>query len=101
MRVSVDQSLCVAHGQCEYNDPEHFTVNDDGVLELDENQPDSAQENVLRGVSVPGSRAIRADLNSSGALRLGRRASGHALLPGRGPVLVAQRGQSREGAGPG
>jgi len=43
MRVSVDRSLCVAHGQCEYNDPEHFTVNDDGILELDENPPDSAR----------------------------------------------------------
>jgi ferredoxin len=60
MRVSVDRSLCVAHGQCEYNDPEHFTVNDDGELELDENPPDGAQENVLRAVSACPARALSA-----------------------------------------
>jgi ferredoxin len=61
MRVSVDRSLCVAHGQCEYNDPEHFTVNDDGILELDENPPDSARENVLRAVSACPARALSAE----------------------------------------
>jgi ferredoxin len=60
MRVSVDRDLCVAHGQCEYNDPEHFTINDDGVLELDENPPDSAEEDVLRAVSACPVRALSA-----------------------------------------
>jgi ferredoxin len=60
VKVSVDRSLCVAHGQCEYNDPQHFTINDDGVLELDENPPDNAQENVLRAVAACPVRALSA-----------------------------------------
>ena len=61
MRVTVDRGRCVAHGQCEYNDPEHFTVNDDGVLELDENPPDSARDDVLRAVSACPARALSAE----------------------------------------
>ena len=58
MRVTVDRAVCVAHGQCEYNDPDHFQINDDGDLELDENPPDSAGEAVLRAVSACPVRAL-------------------------------------------
>jgi ferredoxin len=58
MRVSVDRDLCVAHGQCEYAAPEQFTINDDGDLELDENPPDSAREQVLRAVAACPARAL-------------------------------------------
>jgi ferredoxin len=61
VRVSVDRDVCVAHGQCEYNDPDHFAINDDGDLELDENPPDSARETVLRAVSACPVRALSAD----------------------------------------
>ena len=61
MRVTVDRGRCVAHGQCEYNDPDHFTINDDGVLELDENPPDSARDDVLRAVSACPARALSAE----------------------------------------
>lgn len=60
MKVSVDRNVCVAHGQCEYNDPDHFMINDDGDLELDENPPDSAKETVLRAVSACPVRALSA-----------------------------------------
>lgn len=60
MRVSVDRELCVAHGQCEYRDPDHFSINDDGVLELDENPPDTAREDVLRAVAACPVRALNA-----------------------------------------
>lgn len=60
MKVSVDRDVCVAHGQCEYNDPDHFQINDDGVLELDENPPDSAREIVLRAVAACPVRALSA-----------------------------------------
>jgi ferredoxin len=60
MKVSVDRNLCTALGQCEYSDPEHFSINDDGVLELDESPPDSAREDVLRAVSACPVRALSA-----------------------------------------
>jgi ferredoxin len=60
VKVSVDRDLCVAHGQCEYRDPEHFSINDDGVLELEENPPDSARESVLNAVSACPVRALSA-----------------------------------------
>ncbi|MCE0761959.1 ferredoxin [Pseudonocardia kujensis] len=61
MRVSVDRDLCVAHGQCEYNDPDHFTINDDGELELDENPPDDSRASVVRAVSACPVRALTAE----------------------------------------
>lgn len=61
MRVRVDRDVCVAHGQCEYNDPDHFQINDDGDLELDENPPDSARDTVLRAVAACPVRALSAD----------------------------------------
>lgn len=61
MRVSVDRDRCVAHGQCEYTDPEHFSVNEAGVLELDENPPDSAKGSVLAAVSACPARALSAE----------------------------------------
>jgi ferredoxin len=60
MKVTVDRGVCVAHGQCEYNDPDHFQINDDGDLELDENPPDSASETVLRAVAACPVRALSA-----------------------------------------
>ncbi|MDN5855393.1 MAG: ferredoxin [Actinomycetia bacterium] len=60
MKVSVDRDVCVAHGQCEYNDPDHFTINDDGDLELDEHPPDSARDTVLRAVAACPVRALSA-----------------------------------------
>ncbi|WP_433503081.1 ferredoxin [Pseudonocardia halophobica] len=58
MRVTVDRDVCVAHGQCEYNDPDHFQINDDGELELDENPSDDSRESVLRAVSACPVRAL-------------------------------------------
>jgi ferredoxin len=60
VRVTVDRGVCVAHGQCEYNDPDHFQVDDDGRLELDENPPDGAREDVLRAVAACPVRALSA-----------------------------------------
>lgn len=54
----MDRDVCVAHGQCEYNDPDHFQINDDGELELDESPPDDARESVLRAVSACPVRAL-------------------------------------------
>ena len=61
MRVTVDRDVCVAHGQCEYADPDHFQINDDGDLELDENPPDTARDSVLRAVSACPVRALTAE----------------------------------------
>lgn len=61
MKVTVDRDVCVAHGQCEYNDPDHFQINDDGVLELDENPPESSRDEVLRAVAACPVRALSAD----------------------------------------
>ncbi len=60
MKVSVDRDVCVAHGQCEYHDPDHFQINDEGDLELDENPPDSARDSVLRAVAACPVRALSA-----------------------------------------
>lgn len=59
MRVSVDRDVCVAHGQCEYNDPDHFSIDDDGVLQLDEDPPDDARPAVERAVAACPVRALR------------------------------------------
>ena len=59
MRVSVDRDVCVAHGQCEYTDPDHFTIDDDGVLQLDEDPPDAARPTVERAVAACPVRALR------------------------------------------
>jgi ferredoxin len=61
VRVSVDRGACVAHGQCEYNDPDHFQINDDGELELDEHPSDDARDSVLRAVSACPVRALTAE----------------------------------------
>ncbi|MFR9805993.1 ferredoxin [Pseudonocardia sp. RS010] len=61
MRVSVDRDVCVADGQCEYNDPDHFQINDDGELELDESPPDDSRESVLRAVAACPVRALSAE----------------------------------------
>jgi ferredoxin len=58
MKVSVDRDVCVAHGQCEYNDPDHFSINDDGVLELDESPPDESRDSVQRAVAACPVRAL-------------------------------------------
>jgi ferredoxin len=60
VRVAVDRSVCVAHGQCEYTDPDHFTVDDEGVLELVEDPPAAARESVLRAVDACPVRALTA-----------------------------------------
>jgi len=61
VKISVDRDVCVAHGQCEYNDPDHFQINDDGELELDENPPEEAREAVLRAVAACPVRALTSD----------------------------------------
>ena len=50
MRVIVDRTVCVGHGQCEVAAPEVFSVNDDGELELNENPPESERANVENAV---------------------------------------------------
>ena len=43
MRVVVDWDLCEGHGQCEFAAPEVFTINDDGDLEVLQEEPDESQ----------------------------------------------------------
>lgn len=59
MRVIVDWDLCESHGQCEFAAPEVFTIDDDGELQvLQENPPESERENVEQAVRRCPSRAL-------------------------------------------
>jgi ferredoxin len=58
MRVAVDRDICVSHGQCEFAAPDSFTINDSGDLEVNENPPESAREDVERAVAACPVRAL-------------------------------------------
>lgn len=39
MRVSVDNDICEAHGQCNIIDPELFTLDDEGYSDIGQDKP--------------------------------------------------------------
>lgn len=59
MRVVVDWNLCESHGQCEFAAPDVFTIDDDGELQvLQENPSESERVNVEQAVRRCPSRAL-------------------------------------------
>ncbi|MCX4835033.1 MULTISPECIES: ferredoxin [unclassified Streptomyces] len=59
MRVTVDQPKCVASGQCVMLAPEVFDQDDDGIVELLTDTPDTAHhEDVKESAAVCPAAAI-------------------------------------------
>jgi ferredoxin len=58
MKITVDWNLCEAHGQCEFAAPDVFTINDEGVLELNENPDESERANVEQAIRRCPTRAL-------------------------------------------
>lgn len=60
MKITVDRDKCVSLGICEGLAPNHFVLNDDGELEVDEHTPIESvdREAVLSAVSGCPVRAL-------------------------------------------
>lgn len=59
MKIEVDWDLCEGHGQCEFAAPDVFTVDDDGNLEvLEENPAESERHPVEQAVRRCPTRAL-------------------------------------------
>jgi ferredoxin len=61
MRVSVDNQVCEAHGQCNTIDPDLFTLDDDGYSNIGVGKEVPAGKEVLaeQGVDVCPVQALR------------------------------------------
>lgn len=58
MKITVDWNLCEAHGQCEFAAPDVFTINDEGVLELNETPDESERARVEQAIRRCPTRAL-------------------------------------------
>lgn len=47
MRIDVDLALCQSHGECAYQAPEVFRLNDDNELEWNASPPEELREACL------------------------------------------------------
>jgi ferredoxin len=59
MHILVDWDLCESHGQCEFAAPDVFTIDDDGELQvLDENPSEAQRDGVEQAVRRCPTRAL-------------------------------------------
>lgn len=63
MKVSVDNHVCDARGQCNVVDPELFTLDEDGYSNIGENKqvPTGKEDAAEQGVEICPVQALRLD----------------------------------------
>lgn len=63
MRVSVDNDLCEARGQCNVVDPDLFTLDEDGYSNIGQGKqvPDGKEDAAEQGVEICPVQALRID----------------------------------------
>lgn len=59
MIIEVDRELCESHGQCEYVAGEVFRLDDDGVLQVAADVPESLRAKVELAAAVCPALALR------------------------------------------
>ena len=59
IKIEVDMNLCQHYGQCVFEAPNLFSLNDDGKLDYHAEADDSERDNVETAVDVCPMQAIR------------------------------------------
>ena len=58
IKINVDMEKCQHYGQCVFDAPEVFRLNDDDKLEYEATADDSERENVQRAIDICPMQAI-------------------------------------------